>query len=190
MLGCCGSEADRTIGVPSREQMDPLLKSLPEYFEAKTIHVAGLIVASYAGEEYSHFLAKSSLGTWLKEQNIPAIYGVDTRALTKKIRQQGSMLGRLLLQKPISNIRRLIDDITPIAKSEKFEAWRDEFEIVDWVDPNKKNLVAEGMLQLSWRRLHISNNQRSFYTGTPTIFASRGCCSKKARRQADPYFGH
>jgi len=150
MLGCCGSEADKTIGVPSREQMDPLLKSLPEYFEAKTIHVAGLIVASYAGEEYSHFLAKSSLGAWLKEQSIPAIYGVDTRALTKKIRQQGSMLGKLLLQKPISNIeRKLIDGITSITKPEKFEAWRDEFEVVDWVDPNKKNLVAEGMLQFS-----------------------------------------
>ncbi|RPB23734.1 carbamoyl-phosphate synth [Terfezia boudieri ATCC MYA-4762] len=135
-------------GVPSREQMDPLLKSLPEYFEAKTIHVAGLIVASYAGEEYSHFLAKTSLGAWLKEQNIPAIYGVDTRALTKKIRQQGSMLGKLLLQKPISNIgRKLIGGITSVAKSEKFEAWRDEFEVVDWVDPNKKNLVAEVSIQ-------------------------------------------
>ena len=38
-------------GVPSREVMDTLLKDLPAHFEASQIHVAGLIVASYAGEE-------------------------------------------------------------------------------------------------------------------------------------------
>jgi len=85
-------------GVPSREEMDPILKDLPAHFEASEIHIAGLVVASYCGEEFSHHLAKSSLGQWLKEQNVPAVCGVDTRALTKKIREKGSMLGRLLLQ--------------------------------------------------------------------------------------------
>ena len=139
-----GSSAyEGVAGVPSREQMDPLLKSLPEYFEAQTIHVAGLIVASYSGEDYSHFLATSSLGTWLREQNVPAIYGVDTRALTKKIRTQGSMLGRLLLPKSASGISH---NITSSVNSRKSEGWKECFETVDWVDPNKKNLVAEGML--------------------------------------------
>lgn len=87
-------------GVPSREDRDAILQDLPAHFEAKEIHIAGLVVASYAGEgeDYSHHLATSSLGDWLKEQNVPAICGVDTRALTKKIREQGSMLGRLLMQ--------------------------------------------------------------------------------------------
>ncbi|KAK3621542.1 Carbamoyl-phosphate synthase [Elasticomyces elasticus] len=85
-------------GVPSREERDAVLKDLPAHFEAAEIHIAGLIVASYAGETYSHHLATSSLGKWLKEQNVPAICGVDTRALTKRIRDQGSMLGRLLMQ--------------------------------------------------------------------------------------------
>ena len=85
-------------GVPSREEKDAILKDLPAHFEASEIHIAGLIVASYCGEDFSHHLAKSSLGTWLKEQNVPAIYGVDTRALTKRIREKGSMLGRLLMQ--------------------------------------------------------------------------------------------
>ncbi|PUU81361.1 hypothetical protein B9Z19DRAFT_1106470 [Tuber borchii] len=102
-------------GVPDREAQDELLGSLPSYFESREIHIAGLITASYSGEDYSHYLAKSSLGTWLKEQGVPAIYDVDTRALTKKIRTQGSMLGRLLLQG----------------------------ESQEWVDPNAKNLVAE-----------------------------------------------
>ncbi|CAK3926023.1 probable multifunctional pyrimidine synthesis CAD (includes carbamoyl-phophate synthetase, aspartate [Lecanosticta acicola] len=93
-------------GVPSREERDALLQDLPAYFEASEIHIAGLVVASYCGEDYSHYLAKSSLGQWLKEQNVPAICGVDTRALTKKIREKGSMLGRLLLQ---TGTRRVLD---------------------------------------------------------------------------------
>jgi carbamoyl-phosphate synthase/aspartate carbamoyltransferase len=85
-------------GVPPREDRDAILTDLPAHFEAAEIHIAGLIVASYCGEDYSHHLASSSLGQWLKQQNVPAVCGVDTRALTKKIREKGSMLGRLLLQ--------------------------------------------------------------------------------------------
>ncbi|KAG8766514.1 hypothetical protein FRC12_006820, partial [Ceratobasidium sp. 428] len=79
-------------GVPARTKAE--LDSLPEDFESSKIHVAGLVVASYS-EEFSHFLASSSLGAWLKENQVPAIYGVDTRALTKRIREKGSMLGRI-----------------------------------------------------------------------------------------------
>lgn len=85
-------------GVPSRDEHDANLQDLPAHFESAQIHIAGLVVASYSGENYSHYLAKSSLGTWLREQNVPAICGVDTRALTKRIREQGSMLGRLRKQ--------------------------------------------------------------------------------------------
>ncbi|PYI11826.1 bifunctional pyrimidine biosynthesis protein [Aspergillus sclerotiicarbonarius CBS 121057] len=123
-------------GVPSREAMDELLKTLPKHFESTQIHIAGLVVATYAGEEYSHFLAESSLGQWLKEQGVPAVHGVDTRALTKRIRQKGSMLGRVLLQKS-----ETVSDATVIP-TEK-DSWRPFFEQIEWVDPNKKNLVAE-----------------------------------------------
>lgn len=123
-------------GVPSRETMDELLKDLPAHFEASEIHIAGLITASYAGEEFSHFLATSSLGTWLKEQGVPAIYGVDTRALTKRIREEGSMLGRMLLQKDtVTN-----GNITSLSSKD----WRSSFEAIEWMDPNTKNLVADG----------------------------------------------
>ncbi|KAK4544374.1 hypothetical protein LTR36_004265 [Oleoguttula mirabilis] len=97
-------------GVPPREDRDAILEDLPAHFEAAEIHIAGLVVASYAGEDYSHHLASSSLGTWLKEQNVPAICGVDTRALTKRIRDQGSMLGRLLMQ----NGTEQVPDSSPV----------------------------------------------------------------------------
>ncbi|KAL4746934.1 Aspartate carbamoyltransferase [Aspergillus terricola var. indicus] len=121
-------------GVPSRETMDELLKTLPKHFESTEIHIAALVVATYAGENYSHFLAESSLGQWLKEQGVPAIHGVDTRALTKRIRQKGSMLGRLLLHKA---------DVAEADAALTQDTWKSSFEQIDWVDPNTKNLVSE-----------------------------------------------
>lgn len=122
-------------GVPSREKMDELLKDVPAYFEANQIHIAGMVVASYAGEDYSHYLATSSLGSWLKEQGVPAMYGVDTRALTKRIRNEGSMLGRMLIQK---------DGKKNLVSTTLAEDWQSNFNVVAWSNPNATNLVAEG----------------------------------------------
>lgn len=135
-------------GVPSREEMDSLLKDVPAYFEAKEIHIAGLVVAAYAGEDFSHYLATSSLGTWLKEQGVPAITGVDTRALTKRIREEGSMLGRLLQRTSPSSVSAALTN-GAVSTQEPAEEpaqmdWKKEFDSIEWVDPNTKNLVAEG----------------------------------------------
>ncbi|KXX79167.1 Protein pyrABCN [Madurella mycetomatis] len=129
-------------GVPPRDALDQLLGDLPAYFESSQIHIAGLVTATYAGEDFSHFLAASSLGTWLKEQGIPAMYGVDTRALTKRIREKGSMLGRMLLQK--QNVANGVDgDAEAFTLPGKMGDWRPHFNTIDWVNPNEKNLVAE-----------------------------------------------
>lgn len=79
-------------GVPDRNALDNL--GLPEFFESDKIQVAGLIVQEYSGD-YSHWNASSSLGAWLKEHNVPAITGVDTRLLAKRIRNTGVMMGRI-----------------------------------------------------------------------------------------------
>ncbi len=133
-------------GVPSREAVDELLGDLPAHFESSRIHISGLVTASYSGEDYSNFLAESSLGTWLKEQGIPAMYGVDTRALTKRIRQEGSMLGRMALQKKSltngTTVNGLINGLPPATPSTG--EWRSYFETVEWLNPNELNLVAEG----------------------------------------------
>ena len=148
-------------GAPSRDAMDNILESLPAHFEAVQIHIAGMVVASYAGEKYSHHLASSSLGTWLKEQQVPAIYGVDSRALTKKIREQGSMLGRMLLEKNAAsegfvstNGDHVLDNSERGAYT---SAWRNSFENIDWLDPNQSNLVAQGKLDLHIAFYNISN---------------------------------
>jgi len=103
-------------GVPGWDKDD--LLSLPKYFESHTIHIRALIISGYT-EEYSHWNAKCSLGQWLKENNIPGLFGVDTRFLTKKLREQGTMLGRI--------------DFTPTAPGQT----------LTFNDPAQVNLVAE-----------------------------------------------
>ena len=66
---------------------------LPLFMESDRIHPKALIVADYS-ETYSHWNAKESLASWLKREKIPAITGVDTRRLTKVLREHGVMMGR------------------------------------------------------------------------------------------------
>ena len=69
---------------------------LPSFMESDKIHVKALVVADYS-ETFSHWNAKESLAAWLKREGIPAITGVDTRRLTKVLREHGVMMGRISL---------------------------------------------------------------------------------------------
>lgn len=79
-------------GVPDDTMLDA--HGLPLYFESASIHIAGLIVSSYSWQ-HSHWCAQKSLSKWLTDKGIPAIYGIDTRELTKTLREHGSILGRI-----------------------------------------------------------------------------------------------
>jgi carbamoyl-phosphate synthase small subunit len=82
-------------------------------FESEKVHIAGLVVTEYSAE-YSHSEAVQSLSAWLKANNVPAIQGVDTRAITKKLRERGVMLGAIASSQP-----------------------------TEFIDPNRINLVAQ-----------------------------------------------
>ena len=79
-------------GVPGKEFENNLLNN----FESDKIQVRALIISDYSFE-YSHWNAKKSLSQWLKEENIPAIFGIDTRKLTKTLREKGAMLGKIII---------------------------------------------------------------------------------------------
>ena len=64
-------------------------------FESERVQVQGLVVARYTPEP-SHHAAVRSLGDWLTSQGVPALCGVDTRALTQRLRSHGTMPGTLL----------------------------------------------------------------------------------------------
>ncbi|PVF94065.1 putative URA2-multifunctional pyrimidine biosynthesis protein [Serendipita vermifera] len=132
-------------GVPERVKAE--IDKLPANFESSRIHVAGLIVGYYS-EEFSHFLASSSLGTWLKENGVPAIQGVDTRALTKRIREKGSLPGRLLAKVSNSGTSQASYNgpLSPTTQKPNLpppgDAWREDYIMVPFHDPNQDNLVA------------------------------------------------
>jgi carbamoyl-phosphate synthase small subunit len=97
-------------GAPSRNEENDLFR----FYESSSIHISGLIVSDYSFN-YSHWNASESLDEWLIRNNIPGIFGIDTRALTKRIREKGSMLGKI----------------------------EPEGTDIQFYDPNKVNLVAE-----------------------------------------------
>lgn len=68
---------------------------LPAYMESDKIYVSAVIVSEYSGE-YCHWNAVESLGEWLKREKVPGITGVDTRELTKVLREHGVMLGKIV----------------------------------------------------------------------------------------------
>ena len=77
---------------------------LPLFMESERIHPKALIVADYS-ETYSHWNAKESLASWLKREKIPAITGIDTRRLTKVLREHGVMMGRIEVGCQMSDVR-------------------------------------------------------------------------------------
>jgi carbamoyl-phosphate synthase large subunit len=82
-------------GVPE----DRIVNGLSEFYESERIQISGLIISEYS-HEYSHWNADKSLGDWLKEHKVPGIYGIDTRALTKLLRKNGSMKGKIVFDSP------------------------------------------------------------------------------------------
>lgn len=79
-------------GVPVSDMENDMYK----FFESSKLHISGLIISDYS-EDYSHWNAGKSLGDWLIENNIPGIFDVDTRELTKLLREKGSMLGKIVM---------------------------------------------------------------------------------------------
>ena len=69
---------------------------VPPAFESPRIQASALVVSELA-MQYSHAAAERSLPQWLHDEGIPCIHGVDTRALTKRLRSRGCMLGKVVI---------------------------------------------------------------------------------------------
>jgi carbamoyl-phosphate synthase small subunit len=70
---------------------------LPTFMESEKIHAEAIIVNDYS-YEYSHWNAVESLADWLKREQVPGITGIDTRELTKVLREHGVMMGRIVFE--------------------------------------------------------------------------------------------
>jgi carbamoyl-phosphate synthase small subunit len=93
---------------------DDTAKTIQNGFESGRIQVRGMVISNYSFE-YSHFDAVGSLHMWLKENDIPGIYGIDTRELTKTLRTTGVMLGKITTEPEEGNFDIVDPNETNIA---------------------------------------------------------------------------
>jgi carbamoyl-phosphate synthase small subunit len=77
-----------------------------EDVESKKPHVAGFIIKELP-PQYSNYRADISLEEYLKDNNIVGIEGIDTRALTRRLRVSGAMRG--ILSTEILDDAKLVD---------------------------------------------------------------------------------
>ncbi len=91
-------------GVPG----ETLHSGLPHPYESPGMQIQGLIVSRYE-ESYSHHSAEKSLKQWLEESDVPAICGIDTRALTKKLREYGTMRAEIRLEPDNHRMKSSVD---------------------------------------------------------------------------------
>ncbi|KAJ3851026.1 carbamoyl-phosphate synthase arginine-specific small chain [Lentinula lateritia] len=100
------------------------LDDLPLEFESSRVHIAVLVVAYYS--RLQTLPREIVLGCMAKD-GVPAIYGVGTRVLTKKIRKKGSTLGQIAGKKSRSSCRAL----SPNSRS----SWREDYLDIPFSDP-------------------------------------------------------
>ncbi|MCH5310189.1 MAG: glutamine-hydrolyzing carbamoyl-phosphate synthase small subunit [Prevotella sp.] len=73
------------------------------FMESDRIYASAIIVSDYS-KEYSHWNATESLADWLKREKVPGITGIDTRQLTKVLREHGVMMGQIIFDDDPDNI--------------------------------------------------------------------------------------
>src|SRR3989304_9599961 len=97
-----------------------------EYWESEKIQVQGVIISDLTTNP-NHHLMQKTLDSWLKEEKIPAIFGIDTRKLTQKLREKGVMLGKIVIGNqdiPFRdpNSENLVAQVSP----RKLKVWQPE----------------------------------------------------------------
>ncbi len=122
-------------GVPDNEIISGMLRN----FESDRIHLSALIISDYSSK-YNHWNASTSLGEWLIHEKVPGLFGVDTRKLTKIIREKGSMLAKIVF-----------DDDIPFFDPNRIN-------LVDKVSLDKKTTYGNGKYRILLIDCGVKNN--------------------------------
>lgn len=119
---------------------------IPEDFESRKSFVKGYIVRDWC-QEPSNFRNQGDLDTFLREQNIPGIYGIDTRELTKTVRENGVMNGALLSELP-DDIEAAAADLKKYSIDDAVASTStDHIEHYNYVDPRPD---WSGLCDFAW----------------------------------------
>lgn len=171
-------------------------------FESEAIHVRGLVISDYS-VNYSHWDAVKSLSDWLREEKIPGIFGIDTRALTKILREEGSMLGKIVPEGQSEDFEihdpNLENQLEVVSCKEVIRYGSGDKKVV-LVDCGVKHQIIRCLLKrgvevirvpwdydfntLEWDGLFISNGP-----GNPSLYGTAVEHIKKALEGDKPIFG-
>ena len=168
-----------------------------EEAESDRIQVAGVVV-SEAAMEGSHGKSRNSLLAWLKEQGIPILIGVDTRALTKHLRHQGTMLGAISQRKPEAKKVKLPPVHVGIDKPAIYN--RGGGKKIILVDCGAKDNILQSVLKLGYEVKRVPADydySREDYDavvlsngpGDPTDYQATIDVARKALLKDKPVFG-
>lgn len=157
-------------GVPGNAQEHSLLR----HFESDKIHVSALIVSDYSFY-HNHWNAERSLSDWLKEHEVPALFGIDTRALTKRLREKGTMLGKIVLDGDVTfydpnkdNLVRQVSIGEPIIYNEK---GRKRIVVIDC---GAKHNIIRSLIRRDCRVLRVPCDYDFFQSGFDAVLVSNG----------------
>jgi carbamoyl-phosphate synthase small subunit len=158
-------------GVPDDSTPELLFKN----FESDEIQIQGFVVSQEC-VGFSHWSAVQSLSHWMKKNNIPGIYGVDTRQLTKKLRSNGTMLGKILVEQTVDveiedpNLRNLA---AAVSVKEPIQYGTGEKTVVV-VDCGVKNNIIRSFIKRGISVLRVPWNYNFLETKADGILISNG----------------
>ncbi|MBI2019667.1 glutamine-hydrolyzing carbamoyl-phosphate synthase small subunit [Candidatus Daviesbacteria bacterium] len=109
-----------------------------EFWESKRIQVKALIVQNYI-DNPSHFESRKTLSEWLKEEGIPALQGIDTRMLARKLREHGVMLGKVQIESKSQRVKE--SKYSDSSDSSELKANNDSLTLNQIYDPNSENIL-------------------------------------------------
>jgi len=129
-------------GVPRNRRQG----NLSESFESDRIQITGLIIGDYSNEPY-HWDCGLTLGRWLADNGVPGLYGIDTRALTRKLRHSGTMLGKIIFDSDIEFYDPNKDDILSRVSINKPIVYGDSEPRICLVDCGVKHNIIRCLLK-------------------------------------------
>lgn len=180
--------------------------NIKKFFESSRIQIQGLIVSEYC-EEYHHWNARRSLGNWMKRYGVPGLSGIDTRALTQKLREHGVMLGQIVQDghKPTEkiwdpNAENLVAKVS-IKRPIAYNSGRGKKRIIGFDTGIKNNIIRSFLdrdatfIRVPWNYdiwkskykfdgVFISNGP-----GDPAVLAQTHAIIRKALEKKIPIFG-
>lgn len=153
-------------GVPDPAQKDE--DGISKYFESDKIQIRGLVVHELS-DTASHWNLSMTLDEWMYNEKIPGISGVDTRALTKKLREGGVMMSALAVSEDEIDVEKVkqqlkeakdynSEEFMDVVSTKTEETFGSEQESVVVVDTGAKNAILRNIRELGYKVIKVPWN--------------------------------